>query len=41
MWMFASLSAVEPPILELGTVKFAEGDKSWSAERMPRAGSRP
>ncbi|MGA8092635.1 MAG: glutathione S-transferase C-terminal domain-containing protein, partial [Steroidobacteraceae bacterium] len=25
----------EPPILELSTAKFAEGEKSWSAERLP------
>jgi glutathione S-transferase len=35
MWMFAALSTVEPPILELVTVKFLEGDKPWSAERLP------
>lgn len=34
-WMFAALSTVEPPILELQTAKFAEGDKSWSGERLP------
>ena len=27
-WMFAALSTVEPPILELGTAKLLEGDKS-------------
>src|SRR5436309_4137594 len=26
-WMFAALNTVEPPILELATAKFAEGDK--------------
>ncbi len=35
MWMFAALNTVEPPILELQTAKFAEGDKPWSAERLP------
>ena len=35
MWMFASLSTIEPPILEMQTAKFAEGDKPWTAERMP------
>ncbi len=35
MWMFAALNTVEPPILELQTVMFAEGEKSWSGERMP------
>ena len=34
-WMFAALSTVEPPILELGTARILEGDKSWSAQRMP------
>ena len=34
-WMFAALSTVEPPILELGTARVLEGDKSWSAQRVP------
>ncbi|HEX7983096.1 MAG TPA: glutathione S-transferase family protein [Duganella sp.] len=34
-WLFAALNTVEPPILELATAKFAEGDKPWSKERMP------
>jgi glutathione S-transferase len=34
-WMFAALSTVEPPILELQTARFAEGDKPWAAQRMP------
>jgi len=34
-WMFAALSTIEPPILELQTAKFAEGQKPWAAERMP------
>jgi glutathione S-transferase len=34
-WMFAALSTVEPPILELGNAFLLEGDKPWSAERMP------
>jgi glutathione S-transferase len=33
--MFAALSSVEPPILELANAKLLEGDKPWSAERMP------
>jgi len=33
-WMFAALSSVEPPILDLQTAKFAEGDKPWAQERM-------
>ncbi|HJW05538.1 MAG TPA: glutathione S-transferase family protein [Rhodanobacter sp.] len=35
MWMFAALNTVEPPILELQSARFAEGDKPWSAERLP------
>lgn len=35
MWMFAAINTVEPPILELQTAKFAEGDKPWTAERLP------
>jgi glutathione S-transferase len=34
-WMFAALSTVEPPILELSTARLAEADKPWAAERMP------
>jgi glutathione S-transferase len=34
-WMFAALSTVEPPILELGTARILEGDKPWTAQRMP------
>jgi glutathione S-transferase len=34
-WMFAALNTVEPPILELVTVKFTEGDKPWKDERLP------
>ena len=34
-WMFAAINTVEPPILELSTAKFVEGDKPWSAERVP------
>jgi glutathione S-transferase len=34
-WMFAALSTVEPPILELVTARFAEGDKPWTDERLP------
>lgn len=35
MWMFAALNTVEPPILDLQTVRFLEGDKPWAAERLP------
>ncbi|MFX7926581.1 hypothetical protein ABTK22_19760, partial [Acinetobacter baumannii] len=34
-WMFAALNTVEPPILELSTAKFQEGDKPWTKERLP------
>ena len=34
-WMFAALNTVEPPILELVIAKFVEGDKPWSAQRLP------
>jgi glutathione S-transferase len=34
-WMFAALNTVEPPILELTTAKLLEGDKPWTAERLP------
>ncbi len=34
-WMFAALNTVEPPILDLQTVKFLEGDQSWYAQRLP------
>jgi glutathione S-transferase len=34
-WMFAALSSIEPPILELGNAKFGEGDKPWTAQRLP------
>src|SRR6476661_9308763 len=34
-WMFAALNTVEPPILELVTVRFAEGDEPWAEERLP------
>ncbi|HEY8051589.1 MAG TPA: glutathione S-transferase family protein [Steroidobacteraceae bacterium] len=34
-WMFAALNTVEPPILDLVTAKFLEGDKPWSGQRLP------
>lgn len=33
-WLFAALSTVEPPILELQTAKILEGDQSWFEPRM-------
>jgi glutathione S-transferase len=36
MWMFAALSTVEPPIIDLQIVaKLVEADKPWSDERLP------
>jgi len=34
-WMFAAINTVEPPILELVTVRILEGDKPWAGERLP------
>ncbi len=34
-WMFAALSTIEPPILERENARLLEGDKPWSAQRMP------
>ncbi|SIO51431.1 MULTISPECIES: glutathione S-transferase family protein [Paraburkholderia] len=34
-WMFAALNTVEPPILDLQTIRFQERDKSWYEERLP------
>jgi len=34
-WMFAAVNTIEPPILDLQTARFAEGDKPWSQERLP------
>jgi glutathione S-transferase len=34
-WMFAAVNTVEPPILELVTARFAEGDQPWAEERLP------
>jgi glutathione S-transferase len=34
-WMFAALSTVEPPILDLQNARFAEGKESWAADRLP------
>jgi glutathione S-transferase len=34
-WMFAAVNTVEPPILDLQTAKFSEGDKPWSEQRLP------
>ncbi|WP_320669498.1 glutathione S-transferase family protein [Patulibacter defluvii] len=34
-WMFAALSTVEPPILDLSMAKVAESDRPWSEDRLP------
>lgn len=34
-WMFAALSTVEPPIVELSMAKILERDKSWYEARLP------
>ncbi|OSI99645.1 glutathione S-transferase family protein [Bradyrhizobium canariense] len=34
-WMFAALSTLEPPIVELGMAMLFERDKSWYAPRLP------
>jgi glutathione S-transferase len=39
-WMFAALSTIEPPILELVTAKIFEADKPWAAERLPLVADR-
>jgi glutathione S-transferase len=39
-WMFAALNTVEPPILDLQTIKFLERDKSWYEERLPMVENR-
>lgn len=34
-WMFAAINTVEPPILDLVTVRILEGDKPWAEQRLP------
>ncbi|AWM09219.1 glutathione S-transferase family protein [Bradyrhizobium symbiodeficiens] len=34
-WVFAALSTLEPPIVELGMAMLFERDRSWYAERLP------
>lgn len=34
-WMFAALNTIEPPILDLQTAKYLEGDKPWYEQRLP------
>jgi glutathione S-transferase len=39
-WMFAALSTMEPPILELQIAKLLEGGEAWAAQRLPLVESR-
>ncbi|WP_338722312.1 glutathione S-transferase family protein [Devosia sp. XK-2] len=39
-WMFAAVGTVEPPILELQTARFAEGQESWTEQRLPQVKDR-
>jgi glutathione S-transferase len=34
-WMFAALSTIEPPIIELQNAVLLENDKPWHAQRLP------
>jgi glutathione S-transferase len=34
-WMFAALSTIEPPILELANAKLLERDQPWTEKRLP------
>lgn len=34
-WMFAALSTVEPPIIDLQIAKLVERDESWHEQRLP------
>ncbi|HEY2885023.1 MAG TPA: glutathione S-transferase family protein [Rhizomicrobium sp.] len=34
-WMFAALSTIEPPILELANAKLLERDQPWNEQRLP------
>jgi len=34
-WMFAALSTMEPPIVELGSAALVERDKTWYEARLP------
>ena len=34
-WVFAALSTVEPPILDLQNTRLLESDKPWYAQRLP------
>ncbi len=34
-WMFAALSTVEPPVIDLTNARIVEGDKPWAEQRLP------
>ena len=34
-WMFAAVNTIEPPLLDLQNAKFQEGDRPWTAQRLP------
>jgi glutathione S-transferase len=40
MWMFAAKSTVEPVVVDREVVKYLEGEKSWSEERMAMVNDR-
>ena len=35
MWMFAALSTLEPPIIDLTIARIVERDEPWHAQRLP------
>src|SRR5262245_59360780 len=39
-WMFAALSTVEPPILELANARLLEAKESWAEQRLPLVADR-
>ena len=39
-WIFASLSSMEPPILDLAIAKLIEGDRPWAQDRMAMVADR-
>ena len=39
-WMFAALSTVEPPILELANARLLEHDQVWTQQRLPLVANR-
>ncbi len=38
--MFAAVSTIEPPILDLANARLLEGDRPWAHERLPLVGQR-